>query len=91
MTSVVSDSLQPLDYSLAASSVHGILQARILEWVAMQPMGRTLGDLPDRGIELASLTSPAMVGGFFIRCHLGRLHISLHHLFLLSSYKLPSA
>ena len=54
-----------MDYSLAAFSVHGILQARILEWVAMQPMGRTLGDLPDRGIKLASLTSPAMVGGFF--------------------------
>ena len=25
----------PIDYSLPGSSVHGILQARILEWVAM--------------------------------------------------------
>ena len=25
----------PMDYSLSGSSVHGILQARILEWVAM--------------------------------------------------------
>ena len=25
----------PLDYSLPGSSVHGILQARILEWVAI--------------------------------------------------------
>ena len=25
----------PMDYSLLGSSVHGILQARILEWVAM--------------------------------------------------------
>ena len=25
----------PMDYSLPASSIHGILQARILEWVAM--------------------------------------------------------
>ena len=25
----------PMDHSPAASSVHGILQARILEWVAM--------------------------------------------------------
>ena len=25
----------PMDYSLPGSSVHGILQARILEWVAM--------------------------------------------------------
>ena len=33
----------PMDYSLPGSSVHGILQARILEWVAMPPPG----DLPD--------------------------------------------
>ena len=28
---------KPLDYSLPGSSVHGILQARILEWVAISP------------------------------------------------------
>ena len=33
--SVMSDSLQPLDYSLPGSSVLGIFQARILEWVAI--------------------------------------------------------
>ena len=33
--SIVSDSLQPHDYSLPGSSVHGILQAEILEWVAI--------------------------------------------------------
>ena len=27
--------LQPMDYSLPASSAHGILQARTLEWIAM--------------------------------------------------------
>ena len=32
---VVSGSLQPMDCSVPGSSVHGILQARILEWVAM--------------------------------------------------------
>ena len=32
--SVVSDSLQPMGCSPAGSSVHVILQARILEWVA---------------------------------------------------------
>ena len=32
---VVSDSCDLVDYSPPASSVHGILQARILEWVAM--------------------------------------------------------
>ena len=44
--SVVSD---PMHYSLPGSSVHGISQARILEWVAMPssrgsswPRGRTL-------------------------------------------------
>ena len=38
----------PMDYSLLGSSVHGILQARILEWVAIpfsrgscQPMDQT--------------------------------------------------
>ena len=38
--------LTPMGCSLPGSSVHGILQARILEWVAMP----TLGDLPDPGI-----------------------------------------
>ena len=33
--SIVSDSLQPHDYSLPGSSVHGILQAEILEWAAI--------------------------------------------------------
>ena len=31
----VSDSLRPVDCSPPSSSVHGILQARILEWVAI--------------------------------------------------------
>jgi len=42
------------------SSVHGILQARILEWVVMS----SSGDLPDPGIKLMSLMSPALAGGF---------------------------
>ena len=33
--SVMFDSLQPMDCSLPGSSVHGILQARTLEWVAI--------------------------------------------------------
>ena len=33
--SVVSNSLQPCGLQPPGSSVHGILQARILEWVAM--------------------------------------------------------
>ena len=44
-----------MDGSLPGSSVDGIFQARILEWVAM-PSSR---GLPDPGIKLVSLTSPA--------------------------------
>ena len=33
--SVMSDSLRPVDCSAPSSSIHGILQARILEWVAI--------------------------------------------------------
>ena len=32
---VVSDSCDPVDYSPPGSAVHGILQARTLEWVAI--------------------------------------------------------
>ena len=51
----------PMDCSPPGSSLHGILQARILEWVAM----RTSRDLPNPGIEPTSLMSPALTGGFF--------------------------
>ena len=41
--SVVSNSCDPMDCSLQGSSVHGILQARILEWVAISfPKGDQL-------------------------------------------------
>ena len=50
-----------LDYILPGSSLPGILQARILEWVARPPPG----DLPDPKIKPASLMSPASAGGFF--------------------------
>ena len=41
----------PMDCSPSSSSVHGILQARMLEWVAMPP-----GDLPE-----PEITSPSLV------------------------------
>ena len=54
---VVSNSYDPMDCSLPGSSIHGILQARILEWVAIsfsressQPKNRTLGLLHCRQI-----------------------------------------
>ena len=50
-----------MDYSPPDSFVHGILQARILKWVAIS----SSGDLPDPGIEAASLKSPALAVGFF--------------------------
>ena len=49
----------PLDCSLPGSSVHGILPAKILEWVPIP----SPGDLPDPGIKPRSLMSPALVGG----------------------------
>ena len=48
----------PMDGSPPGSSVHGILQARILECVAMP----STGDFPDPGIEPESLMSPALAG-----------------------------
>ena len=46
----------PTDYSPPGSSVHGILQTKTLDWIAM-PFSR---DLPDPGIEPASPVSPAL-------------------------------
>ena len=51
----------PVNHSLPGSSIHGILQARKLEWVAMP----SSGDLPDPGIEPVFLMSPVLSGGFF--------------------------
>ena len=48
----------PMDCSLPGSSVHGILQARILDWVTM-PLP---GDIPISGIEPVS---PALAGRLF--------------------------
>ena len=50
-----------MDCSLPGFSVHGIFQARILEWVAIS----SSRDLPDPGIEPKSPVSPALAGGFF--------------------------
>ena len=53
-----------MDYSLHISSVHGILQARILEWVAFPAPG----DTPDPEIEPVSLESPQLASEFFTTC-----------------------
>ena len=46
----------PMNCSSPGTSVHGLLQAGILEWVAT-PSSR---DLPDPGIELGSPAVPAL-------------------------------
>ena len=50
-----------MGYSLPDSSVHGIFQARIAEWVAML----SSGDIPNPGSKAESLMSPALAGTFF--------------------------
>ena len=61
----------PLDYSPPGSSVHGILKARILEWVTM---------LPDPGIEPTSLTSPTLAGRFFTASATWEAHLYRYQL-----------
>ena len=42
----MSNSCNPVDYNPAGSSVHGILQARILEWVAIRLAPEWLQNCP---------------------------------------------
>ena len=60
---------EPMDCSPPGSSVYGILQAGILEWVAVS----SKGNLPDPGIELSS----ALAGRFFHWRHLEKLVITI--------------
>ena len=57
----MSNFCDPMDCSLPGASVHGILQARILEGVAIS-FSRGLSH-PE--IKLVSLKSPALAGRFF--------------------------
>ena len=55
----MSDSCDPMDCSPPGSSVHGISEARILEWVAISFFrGSSKPDI--------KTISPALAGGFFI-------------------------
>ena len=49
-----------MDYNPPGSSVHGILQARLLEWIAV-PSFRGSSQPRDPALD----TSPALAGGFF--------------------------
>ena len=57
-----------MDCSLPGSSVHGVLQARIPEWVAMP----TPGDLPDPEIKPAPPAPPAQQTDLFTAEPLGK-------------------
>ena len=61
VTSLVSNSLRPMDCGPPGSSVNGILQARILEWVAWPPPG----DPPNPGIKPRYLMPPLLADGLF--------------------------
>ena len=70
----------PVDHSLTGSSVHGVLQARILEWVAMP----SSGDHSDTEIKPASLMSPALAGGFFTTNTTWEAHFKVYKTVLLT-------
>ena len=61
----------PINYTPPGFSVHGISQARILEWVAIS--FPSPGDLPDPGIKPGSL---ALAGRFFTTEPSGKLDSS---------------
>ena len=50
-----------MDYSLPGLSVHAVFQAKTWSGLTFPP----LGDLPNRGIEPVSLSSPALAGRYF--------------------------
>jgi len=50
-----------MDCSPPGISVHGIFQAKILEWIAFP----SPGDLSDPGVKIVSLVSTALAGDFF--------------------------
>ena len=64
----------PMDCSPPGSSVHGILQARILGWVACPP----LGDLSNLGMEPSSLMSSELAGRFFTTSACSMLNTITH-------------
>ena len=66
----------PMDCSLPGSSIHGILQARIVDWVAMP----SPENLPDPGMEPMSLISPALAVRFFRTRATWKAFICIRHM-----------
>ena len=60
--SVMSDSLRPMDYNLSGCSIHGILQARILVWVAISLCCHLITEMSafrgDNFIAYTTMTAP---------------------------------
>ena len=80
----------PMDCRPPSSSLHGILQARILEWVAM-PFCR---DLPDPKIRPTYPVTPALQAGSLPLGHWRRQYIyivcmCINYLVCVCVYKLP--
>ena len=65
----------PMDCGPPGSSVHGILQARILEWVAIS---FSRGSSRPRD-QTTSFASPALAGGFFTPVPPGE-HIAVYYI-----------
>ena len=70
---IMANSFEPVDYSPPGSSVHGILQARTLEWVAIFLLQ---GIFPTRGLNwYLLLTSPALASRFFTTSVIWEAHM----------------
>ena len=76
----------PMDCSPPGSSVHGIFQARIQEWLSMPFPGNP----PFSEIELTSLASPALAGGFFTTEPPGKPQYRIYIPILISSIPVSS-
>ena len=61
----------PVEYKTPGSSVHGVSPGRVLSGLPCPPPW----DLPDPGIELVSLKSPALAGWFFTTSTTGEAHV----------------
>ena len=75
----------PMYYSPPGSSVHGILQARKLEWAAVPP---SRGSSPPSDRTCVSYISCIGRQVLYHKCHLGRPIIPLNTLFLATSLHL---
>ena len=66
-----------MDCSPPGSSLHEILQARILEWVH----ALLQGNLPDSGIQPVSPLAPSLQADSLLLSHQGSPNLSIHCLF----------